>query len=245
MSIHPIRSARRRCDLHIQGQNRLLTLLSPEVYERIAPGLEKVAHSHRQPLFAADEPIAYLHFPLSAVGSVVIADDDGGTVEIGTVGNEGLIGVPVVLGTDRSATEAFTQVSGEYLRMGADAFRREMDRDGAFRAVMLRYAQAFFGQVAQSTACNRLHPVDERLCRWILMTHDRVGSDHLPLTQEFIAIMLGVRRASVTTAAGMLQHAGMIRYHRGLIDVLDRAALEEGSCDCYRLVRKEHERLLC
>ena len=207
--------------------------------------LEKVSYERRELLFGPDRPISHAFFPLSAVASLVITMDEGDTVEVGTVGNEGLVGVPLVLGTDRSPTEAFTQVPGEYLRMTASAFRAEMDRNGAFASVMHRYTQAFMAQVSQSAACNRLHPVDQRLCRWILMTHDRVGVDHLPLTQEFIAFMLGVRRASVATAAGMLQKAGMIHYHRGMIDVIDRKRLEEGSCDCYRIVRKEHERLLC
>jgi CRP-like cAMP-binding protein len=171
--------------------------------------------------------------------------DDGGTVEAGTIGNEGLVGVSVVLGADRSPVDAFTQIPGDYLRMATEAFRQELDRNGGFAAVMRRHAEAFYSQVAQSTACNRLHPVEQRLCRWLLMTHDRVGAEHLALTQEFLAIMLGVRRSTVTIAAGMLQKAGLITYHRGSIDVLDRIGLEEGSCECYARVRKQYERLLC
>jgi CRP-like cAMP-binding protein len=245
MSIHHFPAAAAPCDLHIPGKNRLLTLLSADEYGRVAATMEKVTYKRRELLFGTDEPISHAFFPLSAVASLVITMDDGDTVEVGTVGNEGLVGVPLVLDADRSPIEAFTQVEGEYLRMRAEAFREEIQSNGHFAGVMRRYAQAFLAQVSQSTACNRLHPVDQRLCRWILMTHDRVGADQLSLTQEFIAMMLGVRRASVATAAGMLQKAGMIRYQRGMIDILDRKALEEGSCDCYRIVRQEHERLLC
>jgi CRP-like cAMP-binding protein len=244
MTVHKLQEAS-PCILHERGKNRLLTLLPADERERVCSEMEQVSMNRRQLLFPAHEVISHVFFPISAVASLVITMDDGDSVEVATVGNEGMVGVPVLLGSDRSTVEAFTQVQGDYLRMNADAFRRTIERNDAFSGVMHRYAQGFIAQAAQSTACNRLHPLDQRLCRWILMTHDRVGADHLPLTQEFIAIMLGVRRASVATVAGMLQTAGMISYHRGTIDVLNRTALEEGSCECYGVVRKEFERLLC
>jgi CRP-like cAMP-binding protein len=245
MTIQSLRDKPDPCTVHVPGKNRLLALLPAEEHEDVLPLLEKVSLQRRALLFGADEPLTHVFFPLTAIGSLVITMDDGDTVEVGTVGNEGLAGVPLVLGADRSPAEAFAQVAGDALRMRADAFRERMERNGLFANVMRRFSQAFFAQVSQSTGCNRFHPIDQRLCRWILMTHDRVGNGHLPLTQEFIAIMLGARRASVAVAAGMLQKAGMIRYHRGIVDVVDRAALEEASCECYARVRAEYERLLC
>jgi CRP-like cAMP-binding protein len=245
MSIHQLRAATEPCLLNVRGKNRLLSLLPAQDYEHVRPLLEEVSFDGRVALFKSDEPLSHVYFPLTAVASLVLTMDDGDGVEVGTVGNEGLVGVPLTLGADRSPAEAVLQIPGDLLRITADAFRNELDRSPVFSSVMRRYSQAFFALVSQSTGCNRLHPVEQRLCRWILMTHDRVGADHLPLTQEFIAIMLGVRRASVSVAAGILQKAGMIRYRRGTIDVVDRQALEEGSCECYARVRSEYERLLC
>src|SRR5215212_10075073 len=161
MTIHQFPAAAAPCDLHIPGKNRLLTLLSADEYGRVAATMEKVAYKRRELLFGTDESISHAFCPLSAVASLVITMDDGDTVEVGTVGNEGLVGVPLVLDADRSPIEAFTQVEGEYLRMRAEAFREEIQRNGHFAGVMRRYAQAFRAQVSQSTACNRLHPVDQ------------------------------------------------------------------------------------
>ena len=245
MTIHSLRPAPEPCSLHVPGTNWLLSLLPAAESEHVLPLLETMSLQRGALLFRADEPLTHVFFPLTAIGSLVITMDDGDTVEVGTVGDEGMAGVPLVFGADRSPAEAFAQVAGDVLRMTADAFREQMDRNGPFASIMRRFSQAFFSQVSQSTGCNRLHPVDQRLCRWLLMTHDRVGNDHLPLTQEFIAVMLGARRASVAVAAGMLQKAGMIRYRRGIVDVVDREALEEASCECYARVRAEYERLLC
>jgi CRP-like cAMP-binding protein len=153
-------------------------------------------------------------------------------------------GRPLLLNAQSSPTQAFYQVPGEAMRISAAAFNEEIARGGPFRDVLQRYAHGFLSQLAQAAACNRLHPVDQRSCKWILMSHDRVGSDRLLLTQEILAQMLGVRRASVTVAAGMLQKAGFIRYTRGTIIVLDRAGLEAASRECYGIVRAELERLL-
>lgn len=177
--------------------------------------------------------------------SLVIEMQNGGTVEVGTVGNEGMVGTPVFLGAERSPTKAFCQVPGECSRMPTAAFKKELaEADGILRQLISRYAQAMINQISQSVACNHLHSVEERTCRWLLMTHDRVGSDDFLLTQEFLAQMLGVRRSSVTVAAGLLEKAGLITYKRGRITVLDRERLEQASCECYQVVRREYDRLL-
>jgi CRP-like cAMP-binding protein len=230
--------------LHVRGQNRILSLLPPAELEQLRDVMEKVSSAQHHSLFASNEPISHAWFPLSAIASLVVYDADGRAVEVGTIGNEGFAGVPLAHGVDRSPTAAFTQVPGDYLRISAPAFAAALARYPEFALAVQRFTQAFLVQVSQSTACNRLHSVDERLARWILLTHDRLGTSPLPLTQEFLAMMLGVRRSSVTIAAAMLQHAQIIRYRRGVIDVLDRAALEDASCECYLVVRREYERLL-
>src|SRR5262249_23637303 len=189
--------------------------------------------------------IEHVYFPLSGVMSLVVQMADNATVEVGTIGNEGMVGTPVLLGVDRSPTKAFCQVPGECLRMSIAEFKQEIEaEDGVFRRLLNRYAQALINQISQSVGCNHLHSVEERTCRWLLMTHDRVGKDEFLLTQEFLAQMLGVRRSSVTVAAGLLEKAGLITYKRGRIRVLDRERLEQASCECYRIVSREYERLL-
>jgi CRP-like cAMP-binding protein len=169
---------------------------------------------------------------------------DGLAVEVGTIGNEGMVGTPVLLGADLSPTRAFAQVPGEALRMRTVLFKEEMQNGGPLPDLVRRYTQAMVNQISQSVACNHLHSVGQRMCRWLLMTHDWVGADEFPLTHEFLAQMLGVRRPSVSVVAGILQKAGLIRYHRGRITVLDRKGLEAASCECYEVVRKESDRLL-
>lgn len=205
---------------------------------------ERISAKFGDIVFERNEPIAAVHFPLGAVISIVVVMQDGAIAEAGTVGNEGVAGLPLLFGTQRGPNRAFYQVPGEALRMPARAFTDELAKNGVFREVVQRYAHGFLSQVSQATACNRLHPVEQRLCRWILMSHDRVGADTLPLTQEMIAQMLGVRRASVSVVAGRLQKSGLIRYNRGVITVLNRKGLESCTCECYRVVRAELERLL-
>jgi CRP-like cAMP-binding protein len=230
--------------INVPGQNHLLELLPGAERARLTALTERVETGHGDTLFEQHQPIAWVDFPLRGVLSVVIVMEDGGVAEVGTVGNEGMAGIPLVMGTDRSPARAFYQVPGAAYRMPAAAFRAEVEKGGVFADVMHRYAQAFLNQVSQSAACNRLHALEQRLCRWILMSHDRTGGDRIALTQEFLAQMLGVRRATVSVAAGMLQKAGLIRYNRGIINVLDRARLEESSCECYHVVLKEMEMLL-
>lgn len=225
-------------------ENQLLAALPAEEYARLRPHLEHIRLVARDAVIMADTPITHIHFPRTAVLSMVLDLEDGGAVEVATVGNEGMVGLPIFFGADQCPTRTFCQVAGEALRIEAAAFREAVDRRGPFDNLVRRYAQAAFNQVAQTSACNRLHSVEQRLCRWLLMTHDRVRSDRLPLTQEFLALMLGVQRPSVSVVAALLQRAGLIRYARGLVDVLDREGLEAASCGCYRAVRRELERLL-
>ena len=224
-------------------QNRLLAALPDDSYERLAQHLEPVEFSPRQTLWKANEPIRSVYFPRTCVLSLLIVFEEEGPVESATVGREGMVGVAVALGADSTASMAIAQVPGEAVRIPASIFRAALADDAALTSVMLRYAHVQHEQASQSVACNRRHPMDQRCARWMLMTHDRVASDQFSLTQQFLAFMLGVRRASVTTAAGMLQHAGLIRYSRGKVTVLDRARLEQAACECYRIMRDKSERM--
>jgi CRP-like cAMP-binding protein len=225
-------------------QNRLLSALSRDQQLRLLPRMEKISLPIRHMLSEADAPITHVYFPLSGVISLVITLKAGETVEVATVGNEGLVGTPVFLGAQRSPAKAVCQVAGQALQMRADNFRRSLEEHPEFADLVRSYTQRLFDQVAQTTACNHVHSVPERMCRWLLMTHDRVGADEFHLTQEFLAQMLGVRRPSVTVAAGQLQKAGLIRYQRGRIRVVDRAGLEAAACGCYEALRLEFDRML-
>jgi len=176
--------------------------------------------------------------------SLVISSHEGETVEVGTVGNEGMLGTPLVLGARASPVEAVIQVPGELLKLRRAELEAELAGNGALRSAAQRFAQVLTNQVAQSVLCNRVHTIDERLCRWFLMAHDRAGTPEIELTQNFVAQMLGVRRPSVTLAIGMLQKAGLITYSRGRLVVLDRRGLEAAACECYGIVQQETERLL-
>jgi CRP-like cAMP-binding protein len=230
--------------IHVPGKNRLLVGLPKEEYDRLRPNLEKVPLPLKEILYEANGPIAHVFFPLNGVVSLVIMMEGGFTLEVGTIGNEGMVGTPVFLGSESSPTRAISQVSGEALRMTAKVFQEEMMRAGPLYALVQRYTQAMINQISQSTVCNRRHSVEKRMCRWLLMSHDRVGTDEFLLTQEFLAQMLGVRRPTVTAVAGILQKAGLISYHRGSLIVLDRKGLEAASCECYEVVAKELDRLL-
>jgi CRP-like cAMP-binding protein len=223
--------------------NRLLHALSPEVYDRLLPDFETIECAVGQVLWQPDTPIRSVFFPRSAVGSILTPLVRDAPVEAATVGHEGMIGIPIVLGVRTSAALAVTQIRGEALRMDSERFREHLAHEnGALSTVLLRYAQALQEQTAQTVACNRRHEMEERCARWLLMTADRVGADQFLLTHEFLAAMLGVRRASVTVAAGMLQQAGLIRYSRGKITIVDRPRLEAASCECYRTVRDRYAR---
>jgi CRP-like cAMP-binding protein len=223
--------------------NRILKGLSTAEFERLQPSLSRVQLVARDPLWEPNRPIEAVYFPLTCVTSVMAMDEQGGEVEVGTVGNEGLVGLPVFLGAVSSPGRAFTQIAGEAEQMPVDEFQRAT-RDGALRHLINLYTQGFVTQVSQSVACNRLHNPQQRLARWLLSCRDRVGEDVFPLKQEFMAQMLGVRRATVSDAASALQDAGLIAYSRGTIHIRDRRALEDEACDCYKIVRNEFDRLL-
>ena len=185
-----------------------------------------------------------MYFIESGVGSLVCTMADGRAAEVGTVGNEGLAGLPVLLGDDRAPSSMYVQVPGRGLRMRAAIFREQLNQSQPMRAVMLRYTHLFFNQVAQTAACAHFHSLEQRCCRWLLMTHDRMPSDTFLLTHEFLAMMLGVRRAGVSVAAGALQRRGFIRYNRGRVVILDRQGLEDCACECYAVARAEFNGLL-
>ena len=230
--------------IHVPGKNRLLAGLPRDEYDRLRPNLDKVSLPLKEILYEANGPIPHVFFPLNGVVSLVLVMDGGFSLEVGTIGNEGMVGTPVFLGSDSSPTRAISQVPGMALRMETKVFQAEMKLGGPLYVYVQRYTQAMINQISQSTVCNHRHSVEKRMCRWLLMSHDRVGTDEFQLTQEFLAQMLGVRRPTVSAAAGILQKAGLITYHRGRLTVLDRKGLEAATCECYEVVAKELDRLL-
>lgn len=224
-------------------RNRLLAALPAEEMDRLLPRLESVPLVDGMPIYEPNEPITHVYFPISGVVSLV-SEMREGTVEVGTVGREGMTGIPLVLRATTMPSRAFVQVPGHAYRVrGTDLFEllREAPR---VERLIYRYILALFDQAAQHAACNRLHGLEARCARWLLMTHDRVDGDVLPLKQQFLAEMLGVHRPAVTIAAGALQKAGVIRYTRGKVTVLDRKALEEASCECYSIITRRADQLL-
>jgi CRP-like cAMP-binding protein len=225
-------------------RNGLLASLSSRELAALLPSLEYVQVEVGDSVFEPETPIPYVYFPETAVVSLVSELRDGGTVEVGTAGCEGMAGLPVFLGEDRASVRAFIQVPGTALRMESEQFARLASVPGPFHQMMLRYTLAFLTQVAQTAACNGAHLVEQRCARWLLLTHDRVEGDELHLTHEFLAAMLCVRRAGVTLAMRALQDAKLVSYSRGRLTVTDRAGLERASCECYQVVRTNFERLL-
>ena len=224
--------------------NRLLSLLSDHDYERLRPHLSQAVLEYRKSLYEASRPIEHVYFPVDGVASLVITTADGASAEVGTIGSEGMVGLPVCLGDREAPSAVYVQVPGTALQMDAGLFRRELDQSPSLKLVMLRYAHAFFNQVAQSAACAHLHRVEQRCCRWLLMTRDRMPSGEFLLTQEFLGMMLGVRRTTVTEVMGKLQKAGLIRYRRGHVSILDPEALRLRACECYDISKLEFDRLL-
>ncbi len=225
-------------------ENRLLAALPVEEYQRLIPHMERVSLPFQKVLCEPTEPIRHVYFPHQGIVSLVATMLNGSTVEVGLVGNEGMVGIPVFLGGNTTTTRSFVQVAGSGTRMESLRLLAEFNRGGALQKLLLRYMQALHTQVSQTAACNRIHPVEARLARWLLMVSDRMESDQFELTQEFIAQMLGTRRAGVTVAAGTLQQAGMLRYSRGRITILNREAMEATACECYRTTKDEEARLL-
>ncbi len=229
---------------HHPHQNHLLAALQPAELERLAPHLQIVALRLGEVLCESGDPIRHLHFPTTAIISLQYALADGGSSEVAGLGNEGVLGLPLFMGGERSAQRAVVQTGGHGYRLPADALMAEFNRNGPLFRLLLRHTQALIAQIAQTAACNRHHSLHQQLCRWLLLTLDRLPGNELTMTQELIASMLGVRREGVTEAAGRLQALNLIRYRRGHITVVDRAGLEGQVCECYAVVRKEFSRLL-
>jgi CRP-like cAMP-binding protein len=225
------------------GENRILTALPSSERQYLFGPVRNVTLPVKTVLFEPGAPIDALYFPTDGVISLVTPLLDGTIVEVATIGNEGIVGVPLVpLGG--LAVRAISQLAGHSLRLDAAAFLTLFERSSVFQALVDKYTQALFGQISQAAACNRLHSSEERLSRWLLMSHDRVGSDQFMITQEFLGQMLGARRSTVSVSAGILQRAGLIRYARGRVTIVDRAGLEAVSCECYSVIRSELERVI-
>jgi CRP-like cAMP-binding protein len=225
-------------------QNLLLGSLPADEFGRMAPHLERMTMDVRELLYDVMKPIEHIYFPETMIGSMVAVMTDGSAVETATIGREGLVGLNAFLGGDRSPAQAYCQVPGLTLRMPVAAFHDAISKNQHMCAMLGRYAEAFLVLVARSGACNLIHNIHQRCARWLLLTHDRVGTDEFSLTQQFLAQMLGVRRATVTETAGALQDTGIIKYAYGRITIVDRARLEAAACECYRIVRSEFDRLM-
>ena len=224
--------------------NRLLQLAPPAEYLRLTPHLETVRLTRRQVLYGPNEPIRHVYFPQTGVLSAISHLHADRAVEVGTIGNEGMLGLPVFLMSDRAPLEALVHVPGVAKRVAASTFRELLSDCSEFHMVLHRYTLTFLTQVAQGAACNRVHSITERCARWLLMTHDRMQADRFPLTQDLLAVMLGARRPGVSIAAASLQEQGLIRYTRGRIAITDRKGLEAAACECYGIVRQHLDRML-
>jgi CRP-like cAMP-binding protein len=230
---------------NVAPKNRLLRTLPADEFDRISKQLTAVSMRAREVFHKQGQPIRAVYFPGGGACSLTKVMEDGKVAEIATIGNEGMIGASVFFGDDISTGEALVQVAdGEAHTMRTDAFILEMGRHGAFYNRIIRYSQAFTTQIMQTTVCNGLHSAEQRCCRWLLMTQDRVGKDEFGLTHEFLAVMLGVRRPTVTLIAAKLQLAGLISYRRGFMTIVDRPGLEKASCECYETVKANFARLL-
>jgi len=224
--------------------NRLLAALAPAVRERVYPHLQYTPMQLGKVLYESGDTQRHVYFPTNSIVSLLYVMADGASAEISVVGNEGLVGVSLFMGGETTSSRAIVQSAGGAFRLIGQRLKDEFHRNGEMQLLLLRYTQALITQMAQTAVCNRHHSVDQQLCRWLLLSLDRLSSNQLTMTQELIANMLGVRREGVTEAAGKLQGLGVIRYARGKITVLDRPKLEELCCECYAVVKKESDRLL-
>lgn len=222
--------------------NRLLAMLPQDEYQRLRQHLEYIETGVRFVVYERDAPIRHIYFPVDGAHSVIAIMEDGGAVEVGTIGCEGFSGVDVMTGAETALETTIVQIPGASLRLPLHAFIAALDGDTALRRVCTLYLQVYLAQVSQSVACNRLHTLEQRFARWVLMSHDRVRHQSFYLTQEFLADMLGVYRPSVTLVARTFQQAGLLKYARGSMTILDRAGLEEASCECYDVVRRRYEK---
>jgi CRP-like cAMP-binding protein len=225
-------------------RNRLLAALPDAEWERVLPHLERVEMPLGKVLYESGDRLAHVYFPTTSIVSLLYVMENGSSAELAVVGYEGIVGISLFMGGNSTPSRAVVQSAGEGFRLKANLLMKEFDRAGPVLHLLLRYTQALITQMSQTAVCNRHHSLDQQLCRWLLLSLDRLQSNELVMTQELIANMLGVRREGVTEAAGHLHHAGLINYQRGHITVIDRAALEKRTCECYAVVKKEYDRLL-
>lgn len=226
------------------SHNHLLAALPADDLKRLAPHLEQVALTLGEVLYEPGDTLRHVYFPTDAIVSLLHVTENGSSAEIAVVGNEGLIGIALFMGGESTSSRAVVQSAGVAFRLPGQKLKKEFNRHGDLLLLMLRYTQALITQMSQTALCNRHHSIDQQLCRWLLLSLDRLHGNHLNMTQELIANMLGVRREGVTEAAGKLQRQGVIEYSRGQITVLDRPRLERLSCECYSVVKTETDRLL-
>src|SRR5687767_5540321 len=229
---------------HTPKQSHLLNALPEAVYERLLPDLELVPLPLGQAVYESGKEQEYVYFPSASIVSLLYVMEDGSSAEIAVVGNEGVVGIALFMGGETTPSRAVVQSAGTGFRMRAAFLKDEFERGGPLQLLLLRFTQALITQMTQTAVCNRHHAVDQQLCRWLLLSLDRLPANDLVMTQELIANMLGVRREGVTEAAGRLQAAGLIEYSRGRITVLDRPQLEARVCECYAVVKQEYDRLL-
>jgi len=225
-------------------ENRLLAALPHDEYGRLLPSLQQVSFSLGEVVYEFAGHLEYVFFPTTSIVSLLYTMGNGSSAEMGLTGNDGVVGIALFMGGGTMPNRAVVQSAGDAIRMKAKVLQEEFALGGEFQHLLLRYTQALITQISQTAVCNRLHSVEQQLCRWLLLSHDRVKSDELIMTQELIADMLGVRREGVTVAAGRLQDAGAISYVRSHIKILDRQKLERTVCECYRVVKDEFDRLL-
>ena len=226
------------------NQNHLLAALPAAEFERLAPSLERVPMQLGATLYEPGGKLQHVYFPTTAIVSLLYVMESGSSAEIAGVGNEGVLGISLFMGGDTTSSSAVVQTAGHAYRLHGNLLKEEFNRAGLMQRLLLRYTQALATQMCQTAACNRHHSIEEQLCRWLLLTLDRLPSNELVMTQELIANALGVRREGITEAAGKLQRAGIVRYRRGHIAVLERSGLEAGTCECYAVVKKEFSRLM-
>jgi CRP-like cAMP-binding protein len=227
------------------NHNRLLAVLPADVFNRLLPDLQSVLMPLGKVIYEPGAELEHVYFPVpGCIVSMLYVMADGASAEIAVVGDEGMVGIALFMGGDTTPSRALVQSSGRAFLLRGNALKREFDRHGPFQALLLRYTQALITQMSQTAVCNRHHSVEKQLCRWLLLSLDRLPGNELTMTQELIANMLGVRREGVTEAAGRLQDLGLIHYSRGRITVLDRPGLEERVCECYAVVKREYDRLL-
>ena len=229
---------------HSPHQNHLLEALPTSDYERLAAHLELAPMKLGEVLYESGAKLRHVYFPTTSILSLLYVMEDGASAEIAVVGNEGMLGISLFMGGETTPSRAVVQSEGHAFRLKAELLKNEFGRFGPTMHLLLRYTQALITQMAQTAVCNRHHSVDQQLCRWLLLSLDRLATNELSMTQELIANMLGVRREGVTEAAGKLQDVGLIRYYRGRITVLDRPGLEARACECYQVVKTEFDRLL-